>query len=122
MGYLLPDITLIDGVISLFFVAVVAFFLFRQPRSVKPKKSPLPSVPIVTDAHFEEKLARYIRAKLATKYSPEHTSSHTVKEIESYGAGDTLLTLLTRLEEIEYTSKTLSESERQGMLKTLKKY
>jgi hypothetical protein len=88
---------------------------------MKPKKSPLPSLPILTDAHFEEKLARYIRAKLATKYPPEHTSAHTVREIQSYAKSDPLLPLLTRLEEVEYTSKRLTADEREVMMKKIKK-
>ncbi len=73
-----------DVVISLFFVALLAIYLFRRPRAIKLKVEPLPPFPIVSDAHFEEKLSRTIRALLAHTYSPEHARAHTAREISSY--------------------------------------
>ncbi len=110
-----------DVVISLFFVALLAIYLFRRPRTIKPKVEPLPPFPIVSDAHFEEKLALTLRALLARTYSPEHASAHTAREISAYAPADPLVALLTRLEAVEYTSKRLDEAERSDMLMLARK-
>jgi hypothetical protein len=120
MWYLLPDIAMSDVVISLFFVVLLALYLFRRPRSEKPKIEPIPPLPIVTDAHFEEKLARTLRAQLSLKYSPEHARAHTFREISRYAKWDPLLDILKEIEDVLYQSGSLTQEKRQILLDLLK--
>ncbi len=121
MGYLFPDISLLDVALSLFLTALFVFFVFFSRKKKTVSKISLPPFPYINDPHFEILLAEHIRTNLAIEYAPTHARAHTASEIARYAQAHPLLTLLGELESIEYQSKQLSPQEREDIIKKLKK-
>ncbi len=122
MGYIFPDIAIFDVVISfIFFLSVFVFLRLREKILTRSPRPTLPLLPKLDDAHFEEKLAEYIRATFALTYVPLRSRAHTAREIAQYAGDHPFISILRDLEKREYQSSPLSEAERKIFLEAIKK-
>jgi hypothetical protein len=73
-------------------------------------------IPQRDDPHFEGLSAEMIRRLLQFFYVPHSSQAHTAQELSRYVDDPTLIDALTRLEEVEYQEKRLSDDGRDEIL------
>lgn len=107
-------------VILIFLWGIFLLFLGRYLRSAKKKvvvKS-LKKVPFVfqdpEDPEYERNTLHSLKQILANLYTPNHTESHTVKEIGQYVFDSELIELAKKLETAIYQWTTLTPTERKS--------
>ena len=73
-------------------------------------------IPQIDDPQFESRSAEMIRRLLQFLYVPHSSQAHTAQELTKYIEDRVLIDALTRLEEVEYQEKKLSEDGRGEVL------
>lgn len=108
--------------VSILLVVLTVSYLRKKKKVLLEKTILPPIIPELHDAHFEVKMAKYLRYIIYQIASPKHTYAHTAREIRHYMNDKILVDTLSNLERAEYNCEALSEERKKEIISLAQKY